>query len=83
MITPEVRLLLLLKAVAWEQRPCKFCSRPLFFVRLEKIGKTIPYTAEGLNHFEDCPHFAKARQEPPNAQERLFNTAPDALEPKR
>jgi hypothetical protein len=82
MISAEVRLLQLLQQVAYEQRPCRFCQVPIFFVRV-KTGATIPYTAEGVNHFQDCPHFAKARQGPQNAQEKLFERAPDALEPKR
>lgn len=69
------RLLDLLKAVAYETRPCKFCGRRLYFVKVW-TGKTRPYTDEGVNHFEDCPHF---RRETSPAQPALFAAGPEAF----
>lgn len=50
----EGRLLVLL-------RPCKACGEKLYFVRLAS-GKQAPYTADGLNHFINCPKAAEFRK---------------------
>jgi hypothetical protein len=33
---------------------CKGCGRAIWWVK-HRNGKRAPYTAEGLNHFADCP----------------------------
>ena len=73
--TVVARLRALLETVAILQRPCRFCGKPLYFVPT-RAGKIAPYTAEGRNHFEDCPHFRRAAAP---AQPGLFVTHPEAL----
>jgi hypothetical protein len=43
----------LLTRVAVEIRPCKACKVQLYMVQVK--GKRIPYTAEAVDHFTDCP----------------------------
>ena len=72
----QTRLLDLLKAVSCKVRPCRFCGQQLYFVPVAS-GKMRPYTAEGRNHFEDCPHFQ--RQTAPQ-QEALFPAQSEAFD---
>ena len=39
---------------------CSACHAEIWWVR-HLNGKTAPYTAEGLNHFADCPHADQFR----------------------
>ena len=76
-----LRLRALLETVAVEKRPCRFCGKPLYFVPT-RAGKVAPYTAEGRNHFEDCPRFQRAPA--PKEQQRLFeSTDVAAFDPER
>jgi uncharacterized protein with PIN domain len=54
------RLLNLLEHIAKEIRPCRACGTPLYFVQHES-GRLAPYTAEGLNHFANCPQAERFR----------------------
>ena len=78
--SPQARLLALLEDLATEIRPCKFCSAMLYFVP-SRTGKIAPYTGAGINHFQDCPHFAKKKPAKAKQQEPLFAKAPDGLDP--
>jgi uncharacterized protein with PIN domain len=49
------RLVKLFGLIAEEKRPCRACAQELWFVR-HKNGKVAPYTADGTNHFINCPH---------------------------
>jgi hypothetical protein len=63
-IALRCRIEAILRTAAVEIRPCKACSRQLFFAARPN-GKLIPYEADGRNHFETCPHaskFKKAKQ---------------------
>ena len=75
------RLVALLKAVAWDVRRCRFCGRMLYFVHITATGKTVPYTAEGLNHFVDCPYFE--RKPDPRQQKLVETDETSAFEPER
>lgn len=51
----------LLSLAAEETRPCAKCKTPLYFIRHRprkpgERGALTPYTADGTNHFENCPH---------------------------
>ncbi len=82
MSSAEERLLSLLQQISVEQRPCRRCGRPLYFVRL-KSGKLAPYTGEGVDHFVDCPYADTFRRPTPQRQERLFEPpAEAAFDPK-
>jgi hypothetical protein len=59
--TIEQRLEALLSVVAEAHRPCKWCAKPLYFVR-HRNGKLTPYTAQGVNHFLDCPHTTETQK---------------------
>jgi hypothetical protein len=74
MPTPDelkARGLALLHQIAEQERPCKACGRPLWFVRSRRTGRLLPITDELTNHFADCPRreeFRRAKQPP------LFDT---------
>jgi len=40
---------------------CKACNADIWWVKL-KSGRMAPYTAEGLNHFADCPNADRFRR---------------------
>lgn len=73
--TIEARMLRLLKHVAVEVRPCKLCGATLYFLPLN-TGKVAPYTADGENHFANCPHASQFRKRGRPAQRPLIETAP-------
>ena len=73
-MSAEERLLWLLQQVALEQRPCRLCGATLYVVRT-RSGDRAYLTAEGVNHFENCPKRAVV-------QDRLFDPpAEAALDP--
>lgn len=59
--TIEQRLLKLLLLTAEEKRPCRACGVDLYFVR-HRTGTKAPYTADGLNHFVNCPQAARFKR---------------------
>ena len=73
----EQRLEQLLAAVAELHRPCRYCEAPLYFVR-HRDGLLMPYTAEGENHFFNCPYTERLRKNRKEASEQkpLLDTAP-------
>jgi hypothetical protein len=44
----------LLTKIAVEIRPCKACNTKMYMVQVK--GRRIPYTAEAVDHFTDCPN---------------------------
>ena len=50
----EQRMHDLLLRTAKETRPCRACQAQLYFVQ-HNNGKVAPYTADGVNHFINCP----------------------------
>jgi hypothetical protein len=54
------RILTLLSNVG-EKARCKGCMVEIWWVR-HSNGKQAPYTAEGLNHFIDCPNRDQFRK---------------------
>jgi hypothetical protein len=78
------RLQLLLESVCVEKRKCRLCPAMLYFVRTRDRKALIPYTAEGLDHFNNCSgiHGRFEVRDAPK-QQTLIDHAPDALEPKR
>jgi hypothetical protein len=56
------RLRKLLELVSEETRPCKACGTELFFVR-HRNGMRAPYTADGVNHFINCPSAEEFRKQ--------------------
>jgi hypothetical protein len=56
----EKRMETLLNLIAEEIRPCKACGVQLAFVR-HRNGKLGPYTADGVNHFINCPKAGEFR----------------------
>ena len=76
----HARILAILSEVADHVRPCRFCGATLYFVRHHNGGMT-PLTAEGINHFRDCPNLQKSKREP-QEQSDLFEHRPDAIDPK-
>jgi hypothetical protein len=61
LLETEERLLQLLQRVAEETRPCRACGEILYFVR-HRSGHTAPYTAQGINHFINCPQATQFRR---------------------
>jgi hypothetical protein len=57
----EDRIRRLLGLTAEESRTCKACGALLFFVR-HSNGKLAPYTADGVNHFVNCPAAERFRK---------------------
>jgi len=41
---------------------CKYCARPVWFLRHRRTGGTIVITDEAISHFADCPYWQKARK---------------------
>ena len=80
-MTCEARLVALLEGIAFQKRTCRFCGKRLYLVNAN--GKTIPYTAEGINHFEDCPEFRKRRGSSPEQQSLLEPTQLSGFDPQR
>ncbi|HLH04979.1 MAG TPA: hypothetical protein VKX25_19580 [Bryobacteraceae bacterium] len=62
----EDRLRRILELTAEESRKCKACGALLFFVR-HCNGKLAPYTADGVNHFVNCPSAERFRKGAPHA----------------
>lgn len=56
----ESNLTRLLATIATEQKTCS-CGAALWMVT-HANGKRCPYTAEGLNHFIDCPDREQYRR---------------------
>jgi hypothetical protein len=52
------RIVSILNSAAEAKRTCSKCGAPLWFVKARATGKLQPFTAEGLNHFADCPSAA-------------------------
>jgi hypothetical protein len=51
----ELRLrIVALLHVMGDARPCRSCGAMITWVAT-RHGRLAPYTAEGLNHFADCP----------------------------
>lgn len=50
----------LLRAVAGDCTPCRGCGAPIWWIRT-KTGRPAPWTADGLNHFADCPAASSFR----------------------
>jgi hypothetical protein len=67
----SLRIVAILEGIAHEIRPCKACQAPLYFVRTQR-GSVIPYTREGVNHFEDCPDRERFKRDKPR-QAALFD----------
>lgn len=86
MKSPEQRIRHILEHAAVEQRPCKFCGTLLYFVPSRKTQKNIPFTVEGVNHFEDCPQY-QAKPKPAEVQQQTMfpEAAPrvEAWDPRR
>lgn len=79
-MTPEQRLVEVLESTAYVIRQCRFCPTLIYFAR-SNVGSTIPYTAEGVNHYTNCPKY---RKEPDPRQDALFpHDGAAALEPTR
>ena len=81
-MTGEARLVALLEAVACEKRPCRFCGKLLYLVKTNS-GKIAPYTAEGFNHFEDCPEFWKRPGSSAEQQSLLGTSEASGFDPQR
>lgn len=75
--TIEQRLEMLLAAIAEIHRPCRYCEAPLYFVR-HHSGDLMPYTAQGENHFFNCPYTERLRKSrgERTGQRALLDTAP-------
>lgn len=61
-ITLRTNVETILRNTAEEIRPCKACETLLFFVK-HRNGNRAPYTADGTNHFTNCPQ-AEAFKKP-------------------
>jgi hypothetical protein len=59
--TLDERMRRLLELTAVETRKCKACGVMLFFVQ-HSSGKVAPYTADGLNHFVNCPQAERFKK---------------------
>jgi hypothetical protein len=77
------RLRVLLDRVCLSKRKCRLCPAMLYFVRGPRDVGIVAYSAEGLDHYEDCPGVHGRFEVRDAEQSRLFDCAPDALEPKR
>jgi hypothetical protein len=42
---------------------CKACGAKIWWIKTRR-GKRAPYTAEGINHFADCPQAEEFRRKP-------------------
>ncbi len=51
----------LYKTLGAQSGSCKACDAPIWWVTT-KNGKSAPFTAEGLNHFADCPKAEQFRK---------------------
>lgn len=69
-MTPEQRILEILKRTAVEIRPCKFCKATLYMIPTRGRKPVVPYTEAGIDHFTDCPQYNKPK---PPSQEGLFS----------
>lgn len=58
----------LLKQISIPKR-CEGCGAVMYFVHHRSNDKVVPYTADGLNHFVDCPAREQFRKAPTNANE--------------
>lgn len=66
----EARLESVLEHAAELIRLCKRCNTRIYFVR-GRNGAVIPFTADGLSHFTNCPRLKAAA-----IQAAMFDTAP-------
>ena len=61
-ITLRANIEAILRNTAEEIRPCLKCNAIIFLIKLRN-GKRAPYTADGSNHFTNCPE-AEAFKKP-------------------
>lgn len=52
-----------LLAVIGDKATCKGCGAEIYWVVNPKTSKRMPITANGLNHFADCPAAAQFRKD--------------------
>ena len=55
---------LLYRTIGAEAGECRSCKAPLWWL-ITKNGKRAPFTAEGLNHFADCPNAPAHKKDQP------------------
>lgn len=49
-------------AIIGEEGVCDSCRAKIWFITNPKTGKKAPYSANGVNHFVDCPHADQHRK---------------------
>jgi hypothetical protein len=57
----SANILKLLSLVAKECRACRACGMTIYMVE-HANGKMAPYTADGVNHFANCPKAEQFRK---------------------
>lgn len=45
-----------------QQSRCRECDRPIWFIKNPRSGRSMPITADLINHFVDCPKAESFRK---------------------